>query len=64
MNGPTIIVAEMVRSECARGHAYSGDNLRITPEGWRECNTCSRDRWRRYRARRRARSETKGDDRG
>lgn len=25
---------------CPRGHPYSGDNLYVTKEGWRQCRTC------------------------
>lgn len=27
---------------CPHGHPYSGDNLYITREGWRQCKTCTR----------------------
>lgn len=39
---------------CRKGHAYSGDNLYITPTtGARQCWTCLRENKRRYRALRR-----------
>jgi len=39
---------------CRKGHAYSGDNLYITPTtGARQCRTCLRENKRRYRALRR-----------
>lgn len=30
-------------SECSRGHALAGPNLRITPRGGRRCRTCHRE---------------------
>ena len=47
--GPTAINARKI--VCSRGHALSGDNLRIRPNGSRECKECSRLRWRQYRLR-------------
>ena len=47
LHGPTIIVAEISRTECRKGHPLSGKNLRITKEGWRECLACTRARWKR-----------------
>lgn len=29
-----------LKTHCASGHAYAGDNLVITKEGWRRCRTC------------------------
>lgn len=36
---------------CKRGHPLSGDNLRITVNGSRECKECQRDRVRQWRTR-------------
>lgn len=47
--GPTAINA--CKLFCKRGHALSGDNLRMRPNGSRECKECSRLRWRQYRLR-------------
>jgi len=30
------------KTHCIRGHAFSGDNLRITKEGYRYCKECGR----------------------
>lgn len=30
------------RTHCPQGHPYSGDNLRVTPQGYRICVTCRR----------------------
>lgn len=38
-------------THCPYGHAYSGDNLYIYPDGHRGCRACNRDWQRRYRAR-------------
>jgi hypothetical protein len=37
------------RTHCIRGHALSGDNLRIRCDGHRECKECVRWRQRNYR---------------
>lgn len=39
---PTAINA--AKTHCNGGHALSGPNLRITPNGWRECLECRRRR--------------------
>lgn len=38
------------KTHCKRGHEFAGDNLRITPQGYRNCRTCERDKIRRQRA--------------
>lgn len=35
------------RTHCPHGHAYSGDNLRVTPQGHRKCRACERESSRR-----------------
>lgn len=30
------------KTHCPQGHSYSGDNLGITPSGWRRCRECKR----------------------
>jgi hypothetical protein len=30
------------RTHCSRGHEFTPENTRITPEGWRNCRTCHR----------------------
>lgn len=42
------------KTHCPSGHAYAGSNLRITPQGKRDCRTCARDKMRRRRASERA----------
>ncbi len=41
---------------CPQGHPYSGENLRVTAQGWRQCKICCRENLRRSRARRRVRN--------
>lgn len=36
---------------CDKGHLLAGANLRIRPNGHRECIECQKARWRAYRAR-------------
>lgn len=39
------------KTECVNGHALSGENLYVKPNGCRECRTCRKDQWRRYKER-------------
>ena len=39
--GPT--AANAAKTECRKGHALVGDNVRQRPTGCRECRTCARD---------------------
>lgn len=34
------------KTHCPKGHPYAGDNLYVTPEGFRNCKTCCRIRQR------------------
>ena len=43
------------KTSCWRGHRYLPDNLIVTPQGWRLCQTCRREGWRQANRRRRAR---------
>lgn len=38
------------KTNCKRGHPLSGENLRISVHGARECKECQRDRVRKWRA--------------
>lgn len=38
------------RTHCPAGHPYGGDNLHLTPRGYRVCKTCNRERSRARRA--------------
>jgi hypothetical protein len=42
------------RETCSNGHAWSGDNLYIMPDGTEKCRECARGRNQRYEARRKA----------
>jgi hypothetical protein len=46
--GDTIPARFARRTECGKGHPYSGDNLFIKTDGTRACRTCSRERQRGY----------------
>ena len=35
------------RTHCKNGHLLSGENIRLTREGWRKCRVCDRERKRR-----------------
>ena len=39
------------KAMCPKGHPYAGDNLYLTPEGYRICKKCRRDGMRRYHRR-------------
>jgi hypothetical protein len=38
------------KTHCKQGHPFTGENLRVTEQGFRKCRTCSRLNQRRYRA--------------
>lgn len=38
------------KTHCKRGHEFAGDNLRITPAGYRNCRECERQKIKRQRA--------------
>lgn len=38
------VAQNAAKTHCIRGHAFSGDNLRVTTRGGRVCLTCKRDR--------------------
>lgn len=46
---------QAVKTHCAAGHPFAGDNLYITPQGFRECRTCNREAARRYKIRKQQR---------
>lgn len=37
------------KTVCKQGHPFSGDNLYVTPKGWRQCRTCVRAAQARHR---------------
>lgn len=39
---------------CVRGHSLYGENLYVTPKGYRQCRECIRIRWLHFSARRRS----------
>lgn len=38
-----------IKTHCKKGHPLSGDNLRINPNGSRQCRACHAERQREYR---------------
>lgn len=50
-------VKRNVATECPHGHAYTKENSYINSEGYRQCLTCKRARWRRWYAAKRTRGE-------
>ena len=38
-----------IKSHCIHGHPFEAENLRIRPDGSRECRECANERNRRYR---------------
>lgn len=46
-NGPDY---QRAKTHCPKGHPYSGDNLRLRPNGRRRCAQCYRDRGSEYAA--------------
>lgn len=43
------ICASSKKTHCLKGHPYSGDNLYMTPAGFRDCRKCRRQAGIRYR---------------
>lgn len=41
------------RTHCKRGHEFTSENTRITPQGWRACRTCHNEKMRRLNAKKR-----------
>lgn len=50
LRGESIQARNARKTDCLRGHALSGDNLRIDPTGRRICRTCKREEQRRRTA--------------
>lgn len=49
------------KTQCPKGHLYSGENLIVHASGGRVCRECARDSWRRYRRRIRSRPAEHSD---
>ena len=45
---------QRARTHCYRGHEFTPDNTRITPQGWRRCRQCHNEKMRRLNAAKRA----------
>lgn len=45
---------QRARTHCKRGHEFTPENTRITPEGWRNCRQCHNAKMRRKTAAKRA----------
>ncbi|WP_162928334.1 hypothetical protein [Sphingopyxis terrae] len=41
---------QLAKTHCAHGHEWTPENTRITPEGWRNCRTCHREKMRKRTA--------------
>ena len=59
---PGALVAARMRAKthCPQGHEYSGDNLYLSPKGYRSCRTCTAESLRRSRQRRREMARSSG----
>lgn len=44
-----VAAVNMQKTHCISGHELAGDNLRLLKDGSRQCCTCARESWRRYR---------------
>ncbi|WP_145503199.1 HNH endonuclease [Streptomyces sp. CFMR 7] len=42
--GNTLAAANVAKTHCPAGHPYGKANTYITPEGWRSCRPCRRER--------------------
>ena len=54
LRGNGVAAQHVRKTHCLRGHPLSGENLYVTPCGWRACLACKRECDQRRRARRRA----------
>ena len=54
--------AERDKTHCPHGHAYSGENVRYTKDGYRICRTCENERLRRYRIKQKAALREAGNE--
>lgn len=45
---------QSLRTHCTHGHPLDGDNLYVSPQGARACQTCRRERWAKQNAKRKA----------
>lgn len=41
--GETVVARNLAKTECAKGHSFSGGNLYIDPRGFRGCKACRRE---------------------
>lgn len=57
LRGTSPVAKNAAATHCKYGHPFSGDNLRITPRGWRKCRTCDRVKWKEENKRRWAREK-------
>lgn len=44
------IAKQRAATHCANGHPWNEENTRLTPEGWRSCRACAREKMRRRTA--------------
>jgi hypothetical protein len=42
LRGDTNVALGRTRTHCAKGHPLDGDNVYLTPRGWRRCRKCRR----------------------
>lgn len=43
------LASQRTRTHCKNGHGWSAENTRITPQGWRNCRACAREKAQRRR---------------
>lgn len=47
------VANQRAATHCRNGHAWTAENTKITPQGWKRCRTCHREKMRRYTAEKR-----------
>jgi hypothetical protein len=50
LGGPANGLRQKSRTHCKRGHEFTTENTRVTPEGWRQCRACHAAKVRRQSA--------------
>jgi len=48
LGGKASALKRLQQTHCRKGHEFTPENTRITPEGWRNCRHCHRLKMRAY----------------
>jgi HNH endonuclease len=51
LRGTGVTAQNALKTHCPKGHEYTPENTKVTPQGWRECRICKREQLQTHRAR-------------